>query len=243
MKGRISFELGNYRNAELLFQTAASLASVHQIPDAVALCRVWYARSLVHQHRFASAENILTGCLSLIPESWIFLVEEALLSGHTIPGLAFPESIAPLLAGGEIWTSEKITWKSGFSVAEDRCYGIGSENRIAVRMYEVFGLYYRSRFVEGEDIAANVNRIALISRKALELKDPYACLYYYISYDLGSKNGMVLPADTTTYLSRGFKYMQKRANEIEENSIREQYMQNPTWNSRLYRSARENMLI
>jgi len=243
MKGRISFELGNYRNAELLFQTAASLASVHQISDAVSLCRVWYARALVHQHRFASAENILTGCIALVPESWIFLVESALLSGHGASGVVFPESIAPLLEGGEIWTPEKITWKSGFSVAEDRCYGISGENRIAVRMYEVFSLYYRSKFVEGEDSAANVNRIALISRKALELKDPYAYLYYYISYDLGSKNAVVLPADTTTYLSRGFKYMQKRANEIEENSIREQYMQNPTWNSRLYRTARENMLI
>ncbi len=243
MKGRISFELGNYRNAELLFQTAASLASVHQIIDAVSLCRVWYARALVHQHRFASAVSILIGCIALVPEAWIFLVESALLSGHTDPELVFPETIAPLFTGGELWTSEKISWKSGFSVAEDRCYGIAPENRIAIRLYEVFRLYYRSRFIENEDIAANVHRLAFIARNALEMKDPLAYLYYFICYDLGSKNGVVLPADTTTYLSRGFKYMQKRANEIEENSIREQYMQNPTWNSRLYRTARENMLI
>jgi hypothetical protein len=37
--------------------------------------------------------------------------------------------------------------------------------------------------------------------------------------------------------------MQKRANEIEDNSLREQFMQNPTWNSRLYRVARDNMFI
>jgi len=243
MKGRIAFELGNYRNAELLFQTAASLASVHQIAEAVSLCRVWYARALVHQHRFASAETILAGCLAFVPESWIFLIESALLSGHTDPALDFPESLSPLLSGGELWTSGKITWRSGFSVAEDRCYGTGAEKLVAVRLYEVFLLYYRCRFVEGTDIAANVNRIAFIARNALEIKDPYAYLYYYVCYDLGSKNGAVLPADTTACLSRGFKYMQKRANEIEENSIREQYMQNPTWNSRLYRTARENMLI
>ena len=73
MRGRIAFELGDYRNAEIFFQTAASLASIHQIPESVALCRVWYARSLVHQNRFASAESILSECCGSRPRRVGFL--------------------------------------------------------------------------------------------------------------------------------------------------------------------------
>lgn len=243
MKGRIAFELGNYRNAELLFQTAASLASVHQIPESVALCRVWYARSLAHQNRYASAENILASCAATIPEAYIFLLESGLISGHTVAGIAFPESIAELFTSSDRWSSEKFLWKSGFAIAEDRCYGTTADTRIAVRMYEVFSRYYHCRFGQCNDIPGTVSDLAQIARSALEAKDPYAAIYYYICYDMGIKSDGVLPADTTTFLSRGFKYMQRRANEIEENSIREQFMQHPTWNSRLYRTARDNMLI
>ena len=49
MKGRIALALGDYRNAELYFQTAASLASFHHIPESVSLCRVWYARAIILQ--------------------------------------------------------------------------------------------------------------------------------------------------------------------------------------------------
>lgn len=243
MRGRIAFELGNYRNAEMLFQTAASLASVHQIPESVSLCRVWYARSLAHLNRFASAENILISCVASIPEAYIFLMESALLSGRSISGISFPPSGASLFNPEDRWTLDKISWKSGFSVAEDRCFGTSLESRLAVRMYEAFYLYYTARFGSNEDLSVSVAHISQIARTALDLKDPFAALYYYFCYDLGLKTKTVLPADTTTFLSRGFKYMQKRANEIEENSIREQYMQNATWNSRLYRMARENMLI
>ncbi len=243
MKGRIAFELGNYRDAELLFQTAASLASVNLIPESVALCRVWYARSLSHLNRFATAQNILESCVNTIPEAYIFLLEAGLLSGRTVMGIDFPESLVPLFSSEEYWTAEKITWTSGFSIAEDRCYGSSCETRLASRMYEAFSLYYRSRFNLEGDVSQVVSKLAVIARKALDITDPYAALYYYFCYDLGNKRPEVLPADTTTFLSRGFKYMQKRANEIEDNGVREQFMQNPTWNSRLYRNARENMLI
>lgn len=244
MKGRISFELGNYHDSELLFQTSASLASVNLIPESVALCRVWYARSLVHLSRFATAENVLSSCIGTIPEAYIFLLEASLLSGRIISSVNLPESLISLSGVSDCWTIDAISWTSGFSLAEDRCYESAGENKIAVRMYEAFYLYYRARFNLDTDISRSVEQLSRLARNAQDFKDPYAALYYYFCFDLSNNNkSKVLPADTTTFLSRGFKYMQKRANEIEDNGVREQFMQNPTWNSRLYRSARENMLI
>jgi tetratricopeptide (TPR) repeat protein len=243
MKGRIIFSLGDYRNAELLFQTAASLASVNQIPESVSLCRVWYARSLVHQSRFASAENILVECLSSVPEAYIYLLESALLSGRQYPGAAFPDQLPVSRDRITCCGPEKISWKSSFAAAEDRCYGNDPSTNVGARLYEAMLIAYRIRFVPGTDVRAGMDRLSVIARVAIECSDPYAAMYYYFCYDLGTRSADMQASDTTVFLSRAFKYMQKRANEIEDNSLREQFMQNPTWNSRLYRVARDNMFI
>lgn len=243
MKGRVSFELGDYRNSELYFQTAASLASVHQIPESVTLCRVWYARALVHQNRFASAENILAECVASVPDAWLFLLESSLVSGRAISGIKFPESLEEGDDESVHWPLSSVTWKSGFSVAEDRSYGLERDSRIAVRMYRAFYLYYCGRYHRGENNAEIVAELSQIAKVALEREDPYASMYYFFCFDLGSKSSDIPPADIAGFLSRGFKYMQRRANEIGDNAMREQFMQSPTWNSRLYRVARDNMLI
>lgn len=243
IKGRIAFELGDYRNAELYFQTAASLASVHQIPESVSLCRVWYARALVFQNRFATGQDILISCALTIPEAYLFLLEACLLSGRKIDGVAFPEKLPEPSVAAERWSTGQISWRSGFSMAEDRCFGNHADLRIASRMYDVLTLCYRSRFDEAPDVPDIVRRISEHAKNALEVKDPYAGIYYYFSYDLAARLSTAQSADATAFLSRAFKYLQKRANEIDDNAMREQYMQTPIWNSRLYRAARDNMLI
>lgn len=243
MRGRISFELGDYRNAELYFQTAASLASIHQIPESVALSRVWYARSLVHQNRFASAENILAECCGSVPDAWVFLVESSLVSGRAIQGIKFPETLPEDAESSGKWSLAPVSWESGFSVAEDRAFGRSGDSRIAARMYQAMRLYYEARYNPGSDVPSIVLDLSQVAKIALEGKDPYASMYYYFCYDLGMRSTSILPADTCGFLSRGFKYMQRRANEIGDNAMREQFMQAPTWNERLYRVARDNMLI
>jgi len=243
MKGRILFELGDYRNAEILFQTAASLASIHQIPESVSLCRVWYARSLVLQNRYSSAETILLSCVGTIPEAWLFLLESSLISGRPIEDMEFPTSGASLFGKADRWSLGKFIWKSGFSMVEDRCYGTSPETRIAVRMYDVLYLCYTLKFTPDADRKSILEKVSSFARVALEQKDPYAAVYCFFSYDISTQTGVMTSADAAAFLSRAFKYMQKRANEIDDNSMREQYMQNPVWNHRLYQIARDNMLI
>jgi len=243
MKGRILFELGDYRNSEILFQTAASLASIHQIPESVSLCRVWYARSLVLQNRYASAETILMSCVGTIPEALLFLLESCLISGRPIKDIQFPPSGADLFGKTDRWALGKFIWKSGFSMVEDRCFGTSPETRIAGRMYDVMYLCYTLKFSPDADRKSILEKVSAFARVALEQKDPYAAVYCFFSYDISTQTGSVTRADAQAFLSRAFKYMQKRANEIDDNSMREQYMQNPVWNHRLYQIARDNMLI
>jgi tetratricopeptide (TPR) repeat protein len=242
MKGRILFELGNYTDAELLFQTAASLASVYQIPESVSLSRVWYARSLVHEGRYATAESVLRDCAQTIPEAWIYLLESAILSGHPQPDLPArrPEFPCDRI---DYDGPESFSWRSGYSLAENFCFGAASAAGVATRMYDAFALVYRYRFEPGVDGAESARLVAQVARSAQDVSDPYTDLYFYFSYDIGKSAFHADAPDTMVFLSRAFKFMQKRANEIEDNNLREQFMQNPTWNSRLWREARLHMLI
>lgn len=243
MKGRVFFELGDYRNAELAFQAASALASVYQFTEQVALCRVWYARALAHQNRYHSADQIFRECIPAVPESWLFLLESAILSGRALADTECPESLEPLLTGTLSWPEAFNVWNSGFAFSEDLTAGFVAENKTAIRMYAAFRLFYRARFERGVSVEEMIAGIEEIAKSALERQDPFAALYFYICFELGNRMPGGFKPDVSVYLSRGFKYLQKRANEIGDNVLREQFMQNPVWNNRLYRAARENMLI
>jgi hypothetical protein len=243
MKGRIALELGDYRNAELYFQTAASLASFHHIPESVSLCRVWYARSIILQGRFATGEEILLACAQSIPDAYVFLLEACFLSGRKMEDTDIPRSIASAFSSADRWSSGKFTWKSGFAMAEDRCPGSTPDSLVVSRMFDVFLLCCRSRFCERDELADIVASLAAHAKTACEQEDPYGGIYFFFAHELTMHLDEIPSADATALLSRAFKYMQKRANEIGDNNMREQYMQTPVWNSRLYRAARDNMLI
>lgn len=243
MKGRLFFEIGSYRQAEVLFQAAATLASVYSISACISLCRVWYARSLVYQNRFASAENILVSCTELIPEAHVFLCESALLSGRTLSGYALPLELSKKQDTNTNLSGSVFEWKSGFSTVEDRCFRESDSKTAAERLFIAISLAYKIRFFSETDSTPAIRELSSLGRAAVEKGDPYAYQYYYWAYEMGSKTGVISQADLSTWLSRGFKYLQKRANEISDNSMREQFMKSPVINSRLYLRARESMLI
>ncbi len=242
MKGRVFFELGDYRNAELVFQTASSLASSHRLPEQVALCRTWYARTLSHQSRFHASDQIFRDSLDRVPEAYAFLIESSVLSGRPITGQDFPEDISDLLPAYGFWPDYCRSWASGFYFAEDLATG-ANDSRVAARMYRAFLAFYRARFEASAAEDSAIADIASVAHEAFDAADPYAALYYHLCFEIGSRMPGTIQADVAVYLSRGFKYLQKRANEIGDNGLRERFMQNPVWNNRIYRAARDNMLI
>ncbi len=242
LKGRIRFELGDYRGAETLFESAAAIAANHEITNAIPLCRVWYARSLLHQNRFASAENILVEHIQKIPDAHLFLLESRMLSGREGVSLPANEDLITAYAAVPRWNPDNPGWESGFALAEDRCYGTSSDKRLAVRMLQVFSIYGDYRIGRETSRTLVLGQLDSLARAAMSARDPYAALYYYLCYEVCREQSAV-SADTTTYLSRAFKYLQKRSHVIDNNSIREQYMQQQLWNGKLFRAARDNMLI
>ena len=74
-----------------------------------------------------------------------------------------------------------------FAAAEDRCYGSDPDANVGARLYEALLIAYRIRFVPGTDVRSGIDRLSVIARVAIEASDPYAALYYYFCYDLGTR--------------------------------------------------------
>jgi hypothetical protein len=243
LRGRIAFELGDCENSSVLFQAAASAASVLQFPEPVPLCRAWYGRSLAHLGRYVTAAEILDSCVGEIPEAQSFALEAELLSGRFESSRPIAERIETFPGASDICSPEQPIWKSGFTMAEDRCSAKSGGQRLAGRFHDAFRRYRAVRSGVSTDTSGAIAAIAELARYASDADDPYAGVYYYLCYDLGSYSESASAADNGIYLSKAFKYLQKRANEIGDNNMREQYMMKPVWNGRLYHAAKKNMLI
>lgn len=241
MNGRISFELGDYAGASALFQRAGTFAGSNGFPEAISLCKVWYARSVVHQHRYLQGMEMLSSCVDNVPEAWAFLIEASMLAGKPLPGKEFPESISSRYSPAK--RTGPFDWSSGFSFAEDNLRPNTQRGTTPSRMFDAMLKYYRAVFGEASAFSDDMSGIAEIARRASESDDPSAQVYFYLCFLLGSAKNDAARPETLSFLSRAFKYLQLRAAAISDVSQREQYLQNPSWNNRLYRAARENKLI
>ncbi len=235
LKGRLFFETGDYRNAAPCFQEAATVATVYRFPHGAAMARVWYGRTLAHEARYHAADQIFEEYRHTIPEVAAFQLESAILSGHPAE--------KDLLVIPEIRPADDSPVSGGFSWIEDRLITGNDTEKTAAMLFRAMHAYHRARF-SGEDcVEDTLAVIDDIARNAYARNDPYAALYYYLCFELARFIPAGASSDGTGYLSRAFKYVQKRAKEIGDTMLREQFMVRPVWNSRLFRAAREHMLI
>lgn len=233
IKGRILFETGDYRSASSVFQDAAGVATMYRFPETAAMARVWYGRTLTHEGRYHAADQIFEEYRESVPESAVFLLESALLSGHPVS----PEALE------ELANTRASSGPGGFQLLEDTLLIGNDGERTTETLFQVFHAFHRARFDGPDCVMDRLDVIDIIARTAFSRNDPYAGLYYYICFELARFIPASERSDGTGYLSRAFKYLQKRAKEISDTMLREQFLRKPVWNSRLYRAAREHMLI
>jgi len=242
LEGRIKLELGDYQAAETSFSIAADLAVKNGIECAVPLCRVWGARSCIYQGRYSEATTVLHEHAEDIPDAWLFLVEAEVLSGKEDSAIPAVTVIASGLQTVPREHPATMSWHSGFAAFEDRCYGTASDRRFSLRMLQAFTAYRDCRAGIEHNHGLVIGQLESLARSAMNVHDPWAAVYYFFCYDVSralNSGG----AETITWLSRSFKFLQKKAQAISSNTVREHYMQKNLWNARLYRAARENKLI
>lgn len=249
LRGRIFFEIGDYQNAEIYFQAAASEASIHQFFEAVSLCRVWYARTQVYQGKNSNAEEILEACISTVPESKIYLLESYYVSGKQLDNeeYLFNSNLenVPLFSLNSLLNhvENHILGNNSFQFLEDRgSFQIG-ENSVQFRYFSLFYLALQVTSAEEDKKESILLEMIELSKKAQEQNDPYTYLYYFLCFEAQKNIRVTTQTINSLYLSKAFKLLQVRAKELGDNLMREFFMQKSLFNSKLYKEAQEYKLI
>lgn len=241
MQGRIALQLGDYNQAERLFQDAGDAAALH-FEKWEPLCRIWYARALSQKGQTGKAQKLFISYMEDSPDALLFLIESFLFAPVIRNEPSYiPSPPLPFTAGCE-------PYKSGFALAEELVWGKLYDKPAMQMFYTAMDSYYRfslASIVEKDKDTAKacLQELEDTARKALRHRDMHAPLYSYLCYDAFLKSEGPDSDTANGYLSRSFKALQNCMNNMTENSIRDTFIFRNVWNAKLHAVAQKNKLI
>jgi tetratricopeptide (TPR) repeat protein len=240
LKGRIAFTLGRYAEAEELFWTCLSLATV--LGKSHYLFYGWIGRSRVYVDRIKEGLDIL----KRLPRSAEILY-------YTAEGLLFGGEIAPALE--QVRHSEVLirsetpangcfgqyNWHNGYSNVEDCAFRGPQGRRVMLNCISALRWYLES--LNGDGYAGRSILEKITREEKLGELDPFYHFYYLV-------HALLIPEDThneslerITYLSKGLKYLQRIGSVIDDVSSRLDFINKNRWNRVLMDIARNEKLV
>ncbi|UTC63797.1 tetratricopeptide repeat protein [Treponema sp. OMZ 788] len=249
MKGRVYLQIGEFNKASENFKTASDFAELY-FDELLPLCKSWYARSLAYMGQIKNAQELLLKYIDYTDDALLFLLESFLF--YPILKNDFEKldldisSIYSEYNNPGLREFRNLT--SGFSIAEDLIWSNIYSMSIGKKIFDAFYNYYNckinfSNMYDKEECKLLLSNLETSAVESLYQNDPYSSLYMYLCYDLSVKLYGESSSQTVAYLSKAFKSMQKNVLAIGENDIRDKYMQNNLWNSRLFKVAKTQKLI
>ena len=249
IKGRIYLQIGEFNKAAESFKTASDFAELY-FEKLEPLCKSWYARSLIYMGQIKNGQELLMKYIDYTDDAFLFLLESFLL--YPILKNDFEKMDLDI---SSIYTEynnpglrEFQNLTSGFSIAEDLIWSNIYNMSIGKKIFDAFYTYYNckinfSQMYDVEVCKGFLSNLETLAVESLYQNDPYSSLYLYLCYDLSVKLYGESSSQTIAYLSKAFKAMQKNVLAIGENDIRDKYMQNNLWNSKLFKIAKNQKLI
>ncbi|WP_039915596.1 tetratricopeptide repeat protein [Treponema phagedenis] len=249
LRGRIALKLGEHESAKKIFDEATDLAELY-FDQWKTLCILWSARAVSLNGKTHLARKVFLDHIYSDTDAALFFLESLLLSpinNDEISNLHihFDDMTLNQL---HCLSSKDTKISNGYSFAEDFIWGRIYEQSICTKMYQFFLTYYRCRIhllqnKEEDKITPDLSKLEEAAGQALHINDPFASIYLYLCFDIYSQIEGTESASASAYLSKAFKAMQYSIINIGENSIRQQFMQDNVWNSKLFSAAQNNKLI
>ena len=249
IKGRIYLQIGEFNKGAESFKTASDFAELY-FEKLEPLCKSWYARSLIYMGQIKNGQELLMKYIDYTDDAFLFLLESFLF--YPILKNDFEKMDLDI---SSIYTEynnpglrEFQNLTSGFSIAEDLIWSNIYNMSIGKKIFDAFYTYYNckinfSQMYDVEVCKGFLSNLETLAVESLYQNDPYSSLYLYLCYDLSVKLYGESSSQTIAYLSKAFKAMQKNVLAIGENDIRDKYMQNNLWNSKLFKVAKNQKLI
>jgi hypothetical protein len=158
----------------------------------------------------------------------LFFAEAWYVAGEPDKSLALLDRLVEgdLLEPVSLFPGEYVPMENGFSPVEDRLFRTSSGFGI---------LWYLVRAIE------ELSRITR-DEKVSEI-DPNNSLYYYLLARLIPSDSGEAGIDRLTVLSKGLKYLQQQASQIDDPHQKKDFLMKARWNSLLFEEVKANNLI
>ena len=242
INGRILFELGNYKEAVVLFSEGLGLCDIYFNGNEKKIFNIWIGRCFIYLKQYRYGLKMLDDYNSF-PEALYFSAE----------GLYFQEEYNNALKKIEqaficerdrirlFCSSNIISWESGYDFIEDRSLAVEGGHGVLfhlIRAFRAFLMAKTGNQSEGQTELVKLSREDRLSD--LDLNNGY---YYYL-------HALTLPeytgaeaVDRLTLLSKALRHIQQTASHIDGPKERQLFLSDNYWNSCLMREGRTYKLI
>ncbi len=242
LKGRISFELGDYSNAVILFSEGLRQCDIYMYTSKKSFFNIWMGRSYIYMKEIRYGLKILMDFQDY-PEALyfssegLFFLEEYNNAYGTI-NLAFTME----RDRNRFFCSSNITsFESGYDFIEDRCLVVEGGYGVLFQLIRAFRAFLMSKTkneIEGRLELAKLTREERLSD--IDLNNGF---YYYLHSLTLPRHTGAEAVDRLTLLSKALRYIQKTASNIDNPKHRQMYLSRNYWNSGLMKEGRAQKLI
>ena len=242
LKGRICLSTGWYEQAKIHFMEGLSLTTLYGRHELKELHYRWLGLAVLHEGNTGEALKLLN-YLSPGIERDLFLAEAWYVAGEPDKSLALLDRMVEgdLLEPVSLFPGEYVPMENGFSPVEDRLFRTSSGFGILWYLVRVFRIFYSGIVVDREAAIEELSRITR-DEKVSEI-DPNNSLYYYLLARLIPSDSGEAGIDRLTVLSKGLKYLQQQASQIDDPHQKKDFLMKARWNSLLFEEVKANNLI
>ena len=272
LKGRVSFEIGRYKEALEVFISVDSMRSKETswvagpagtAGEMASTLKAWINRTKFFLGHFPSRneDTELSGPgFWLRSDAAIFAIEAAYYSSDFKKAeilaedfLSHSEENLPELQPGQFhsWQdflyTEQPDWRSGFSQCEFLFQPEKLPGTKLVRIYRAMAQCALHPSLElRKEILDRMQRF--MRDELLPGTDPNDGFYFFAWYSMlksfqNSKDTLASQVDLYTVVNTGFKRLQRRANRIDDTKTKQEFLNLPHWNNAICQAAREYNLV
>jgi len=240
MVARVRFETGRYQDAETMFESLRLVDDFDGCADFHGILDAWTNRVRVYLYGQAASLVPATMGSPGTGDALLFKAESALFCTDYETARESANAYLSLPSFAHSHNPECVSWKSGFSMVEDRVIGNTGEEPVGRKLARVIRSLATAEL--GSPREALVDLYHMAKEERISPCDPYDAMYFRALFlILGHAGSPVV--DRGTVLSIAFKRLQKRASHIDDPETKRSYMNQNRWNGALYTEAKAGNLI
>ena len=242
LKGRLFFELGDYREAIVVFTDGLNQCDLYFDGENKELFNIWLGRCWIYLKELKYGLNILKD-YEMYSEALYFASEGLFFQEEQNSALKKIESAFEIERDRVRYfcSSNIVSWESGYDLIEDRSLIKEGSHGVLFQLIRAFKAFLVAK--NGQYEEGRVELVRLTREDRLSEIDPNNGYYFYLHALTFPEYSGAEAIDRLTLLSKALRHIQQTASHIDNPKHRQMYLSHNYWNSGLMNEGRAHKLI